>query len=213
MSLVRMTIEAEGAAAADSKPSGEGFPRWARPALGLLLPLALALAWEWVVRAGYSSGRLVPPPSVIFDTFAELAKAGELQRHAIATCLRVAAGFAIGVVASLLGVAGGELLIPTLILMFGVDIKLAGSLSLAISLPTMLVGFGRYSRDASFAVLARNGRFVAAIGPTAAEVNVSCDKRRFRSQVEQTEVSQSFLLLINTEEQQSALIFEQLFSF
>jgi uncharacterized protein len=51
----------------------------------------------------------------------------------------VAAGFGIGVVASLLGVAGGELLIPTLILLFGADIKLAGSLSLAVSLPTMLV--------------------------------------------------------------------------
>jgi uncharacterized protein len=75
----------------------------------------------------------------------------------------LAAGFAIGVVVSLLGVAGGELLIPTLILMFGVDIKLAGSLSLAISLPTMLVGFGRYSRDSTFAVLARNGRFAAAM--------------------------------------------------
>jgi uncharacterized membrane protein YfcA len=53
----------------------------------------------------------------------------------------VAAGMAIGVVAALLGVAGGELLIPTLILLFGADIKLAGSLSLAVSLPTMLVGF------------------------------------------------------------------------
>ena len=41
------------------------------------------------------------------------------------------AGFAIGVVAALLGVAGGELLIPTLVLLFGVDIKLAGSLSLS----------------------------------------------------------------------------------
>ena len=73
------------------------------------------------------------------------------------------AGFAIGVVASLLGVAGGELLIPTLILLFGCDVKLAGSLSLAVSLPTMLVGFTRYSRDRSFAVLAANGRFVAAM--------------------------------------------------
>ncbi len=44
-----------------------------------------------------------------------------------------AAGFAIGVVAALLGVAGGELLIPTLVILFGVDIKLAGSLSLAVS--------------------------------------------------------------------------------
>jgi uncharacterized membrane protein YfcA len=72
----------------------------------------------------------------------------------------VAAGFLIGIVAALLGVAGGELLIPTLVLLFGVDIKLAGSLSLAVSLPTMLVGFARYSRDRSFVVLAENRRFV-----------------------------------------------------
>jgi uncharacterized membrane protein YfcA len=72
----------------------------------------------------------------------------------------VAAGFAIGIVAALLGVAGGELLIPTLVLLFGVDIKLAGSLSLAVSLPTMLVGFARYSRDRSFIVLTQNRRFV-----------------------------------------------------
>ena len=72
-------------------------------------------------------------------------------------------GFGIGVVASLLGVAGGELLIPTLVLLFGADIKLAGSLSLAVSLPTMLVGFTRYSRDRSFAVLGRNRGFVLAM--------------------------------------------------
>lgn len=46
----------------------------------------------------------------------------------------VIAGFVIGIVASLMGVAGGELLIPTLILLFGADVKLAGSLSLAVSL-------------------------------------------------------------------------------
>jgi uncharacterized membrane protein YfcA len=72
----------------------------------------------------------------------------------------VLAGFGIGIAAALLGVAGGELLIPTLLLLFGVDIKLAGSLSLAVSLPTMIVGFTRYSRDRSFAVLGENKRFV-----------------------------------------------------
>lgn len=72
----------------------------------------------------------------------------------------VAAGFGIGVVASLLGVAGGELLIPTLVLLFDADIKLAGSLSLAVSLPTMLTGFTRYSKDQSFAVLGQNRGFV-----------------------------------------------------
>jgi len=72
----------------------------------------------------------------------------------------VTAGFIIGIVAALLGVAGGELLIPTLVLLFGADIKLAGSLSLAVSLPTMLVGFAHYSRDRSFLVLAENRRFM-----------------------------------------------------
>jgi uncharacterized membrane protein YfcA len=59
----------------------------------------------------------------------------------------VLAGIGIGVVAALMDVAGGELLIPTIVLLFAVDIKIAGSLSLAISLPTMLVAFARYSRD------------------------------------------------------------------
>ena len=72
----------------------------------------------------------------------------------------VVAGFIIGVIAALLGVAGGEFLIPTLVLLFGVDIKLAGSLSLAVSLPTMLVGFARYSRDQNFAVLGQNWMFL-----------------------------------------------------
>ena len=63
----------------------------------------LAVLWEFAVRAGLASGRLVPPPSVIFATFGELAQTGELQRHALATCLRVAAGFGIGVVAGTLG--------------------------------------------------------------------------------------------------------------
>ncbi len=72
----------------------------------------------------------------------------------------VVAGFGIGVVASLLGVAGGELLIPTIILLFGADVKLAGSLSLAVSLPTMLMGFTRYNRDAAFSVLSRNRVFL-----------------------------------------------------
>ncbi len=72
----------------------------------------------------------------------------------------VLAGVGIGIVAALLGVAGGELLIPTLVLLFGADIKLAGSLSLAVSLPTMLVGFARYSRDRSFVVLGENRGFV-----------------------------------------------------
>lgn len=72
----------------------------------------------------------------------------------------VVAGAAIGIVAAIMGVAGGELLIPTIVLLYGIDIKVAGSLSLAVSLPTMLVAFARYSQDKSFDVLAQNKTFV-----------------------------------------------------
>jgi uncharacterized membrane protein YfcA len=78
---------------------------------------------------------------------------------ALQTVAGILAGFAIGVIAAFLGVAGGELLIPALVILFSVDIKLAGSLSLAISLPTMIVGFARYSRDRSFSVLRSHPRF------------------------------------------------------
>ncbi|MFC7494263.1 MULTISPECIES: sulfite exporter TauE/SafE family protein [unclassified Nocardioides] len=75
----------------------------------------------------------------------------------------IVAGVAIGIVAALMGVAGGELLIPTIVLLYAVDIKVAGSLSLAVSLPTMLVAFARYSRDQSFSVLAANKNFLFAM--------------------------------------------------
>ncbi|MFD7495866.1 TSUP family transporter [Streptomyces sp. NPDC059832] len=69
------------------------------------------------------------------------------------------AGFGIGAVAAITGVAGGELLIPTLVLLFGEGIKAAGSLSLLVSLLTMLAAFALYSRDGSLAVLGINLRF------------------------------------------------------
>ncbi len=75
----------------------------------------------------------------------------------------VLAGPGIGVVAAVMGVAGGELLIPTVVLLDGVDVELAGSLSLLVSLPTMVVAFLRYSRDRAFGVLQRNARFVVAM--------------------------------------------------
>ena len=90
----------------------------------------------------------------------DTAASGAVLTGATQMVVGVVAGFGIGVVASLMGVAGGELLIPTLVLLFGIDVKLAGSLSLAVSLPTMLMGFARYSQDQSFGVLARNRPFV-----------------------------------------------------
>lgn len=81
----------------------------------------------------------------------------------------VLAGPGTGVVAAVLGVAGSELLIPTVVLLYGVDAEFAGSLSLLVSPPTMVVAFLRYSRDQAFGVLRRNARFVVpvAVGPVA----------------------------------------------
>jgi sulfonate transport system permease protein len=107
MSLVGMTIVAEGSPARERSAS----PRWARlmrPALGLVLPVVLAGSWEIIVRMGWASGRLAPPPSVIFTTFIDLARTGELQRDTLVTLARVAAGFGFGVAAAtMLGAAAG----------------------------------------------------------------------------------------------------------
>jgi sulfonate transport system permease protein len=97
MSLITMTVRAE-TATAPSDASKRRLARLARPVLGLLLPVSLAVLWEIAVRMGLSNGRQVPPPSVIFDTFVELARTGELQLHTLATLWRVAAGFVCGVI-------------------------------------------------------------------------------------------------------------------
>ena len=70
------------------------------------------------------------------------------------------AGLAIGAVSSLLGVAGGELIIPTIVLLFTVDIKLAGSLSLAISAPTILMGLYRYQQQRQLADVFKDRVFI-----------------------------------------------------
>lgn len=134
-----------------------------------LLAGSLAGAWfgaGWATRL--KSGMLYRIMAVLLGMIAVVLLVGHdasgtgrpLLEGAAQLAAGVAAGVVIGVVASLLGVAGGELLIPSLVLLFGCDIKLAGSLSLAVSLPTMLMGFTRYSRDRSFAVLGRNKLFV-----------------------------------------------------
>jgi sulfonate transport system permease protein len=108
MSLIQMSVAVEPAAEEQAKSGKSGLARWTRPALGLLLPLVLALGWELVVRAGLGSGRLVPPPSRIYAEFDELARSGELLRHVIATLLRVVAGFGLGTLAgTLLGAVAG----------------------------------------------------------------------------------------------------------
>lgn len=60
-------------------------------------------------------------------------------------------GLGIGTISSLLGVAGGEVIIPTLVIGYGVPVGLAGTLSLMISLLTIIVGMLRHWRAGAFA--------------------------------------------------------------
>jgi sulfonate transport system permease protein len=134
MSLVAMTVVAEGTSGRDSTGASPAATeqaaaiscsrKWAHlywPVLGLILPVTAAVAWELIVRFGWASGRLVPPPSVVFATFVDLAKNGDLQRDTLVTLGRVTAGFGFGVAAAtVIGAAAGysplirRLLDPTL---------------------------------------------------------------------------------------------------
>jgi sulfonate transport system permease protein len=108
MSFVSMTIVAGQVTPEQRKATRDRVARWSRPMLGLALPVGLAVVWEIIVRLGFSDGRLVPPPSRIYQEFAELAQSGELLRHVIATLLRVTVGFGFGTVAgTLLGAIAG----------------------------------------------------------------------------------------------------------
>jgi uncharacterized protein len=73
--------------------------------------------------------------------------------------LGAAAGVAIGLASSLLGVAGGELIIPTLVFGFGMDIKAAGTASLLVSLPTVAVGVMRFRAQGAY----RDGAMLAGL--------------------------------------------------
>ncbi len=66
---------------------------------GFVLPVVLAILWEWLVAAGIANGRLMPPPSVVGRTLWGLAASGELLTHAGATLWRVGAGFGLGALA------------------------------------------------------------------------------------------------------------------
>ena len=98
------------------------------------------------------------------------------------------AGFLIGILGGLIGLGGAEFRLPVLIAVFGFIALEAVIMNKAVSLilvasalafrglaipfdtvlstwpfPTMLVGFARYSRDQSFAVLGRNRPFLIAM--------------------------------------------------
>jgi uncharacterized membrane protein YfcA len=106
-----------------------------------------------------SIGLLLIVESVVPWTSARLS-VGPIVEGAVAAL----AGVIVGAVRTILGVAGGELIIPTLLLLFGVPIKVAGTTSLLISIPTMLVGLARHRAQGAFQGVAEVRRIVMPMG-------------------------------------------------
>ena len=150
-------------------PAADLAAHW--PVVANLLAGSLVGAWigaTWAVRMRSASlYRVLALLLVVIAVVLAATHTGVLAPPALPPGARVVAGVVagavIGVVAALMGVAGGELLIPTIVLLHGVDVTTAGSLSLVVSLPTMVVAFTRYSRDAAFAVLRANTGFVVVM--------------------------------------------------
>lgn len=64
--------------------------------------------------------------------------------HILRAVVGLIAGVIVGAISSLLGVAGGEFIIPILIFAFAADIKTAGTASVLISTPIVLAGVARH---------------------------------------------------------------------
>ncbi len=150
-------------------PLAEVAAEW--PAVVNLLVGSLAGAWvgaSWATRMATATlYRVLAVLLVLIAVVFTAERVGTLPTVDLPIGVQlvggVVLGFGIGLVAALMGVAGGELLIPTFVLLYATDTKLAGSLSLLVSLPTMLVAFLRYSRDQAFGVLGENRSFVVAM--------------------------------------------------
>lgn len=130
------------------------------PAVLGMLAGAMAAAWVgagWLRRASDRLlGRLILALLVALGLvlIAEglfVAEPHRLVGEGVIPTVLVAAvcGVGIGLVSSLLGVAGGELIIPAFVLLFGVDVKLAGSMSMLVGMPTIAVGLARHFGPAS----------------------------------------------------------------
>jgi len=90
--------------AEDAAPAGQPAalpPRWRSRLKGLVVPVAILVLLEIVVRIGWVQSYQMPAPSEIFTTLTDLAD-GALWKHISASLLRVLSGFGIGASLALL---------------------------------------------------------------------------------------------------------------
>ncbi|MFP3714487.1 ABC transporter permease [Puerhibacterium sp. TATVAM-FAB25] len=88
---------------------------------GLVVPVLLLAAWQWVTAAGLVPAYQLPGPVAVWDAAVDLLQRGELGHHVAISTQRVLVGFAIGAliglaVAAVVGLsrAGDVLLSPML---------------------------------------------------------------------------------------------------
>jgi sulfonate transport system permease protein len=76
--------------------------------IGLLVPLILLIAWVLVTRYELFSAQLLPPPKMLFETWLDMQRSGELADNMKVSLVRVVLGFLLGAVTGfLLGTAMG----------------------------------------------------------------------------------------------------------
>jgi uncharacterized membrane protein YfcA len=119
---------------------------------GSLIGAWIGATWATRMRSATIYRVLAALPVLIAAVLAwsQIGQPGPLTVQPVPRAIiGVLAGVGIGVVAALMGVAGGELLIPTIVLLFAVDIEIAGRLSLAISrkLQRLSARLGRVPRS------------------------------------------------------------------
>lgn len=146
------------------------------PDLASLWPEILAVMAGAVVAAWFGTGLLarlsvgtltrliagllaVVAVVLLAEAALGLDAGGGLPAGPLRPIVGVLAGLGIGLISSLLGVAGGEFIIPTMMLAFGADVRTAGTASLLISLPTVAVGVLRYQRQGAY----RDSALLAAV--------------------------------------------------
>lgn len=69
--------------------------------LGMILPAALLLLWQWASTNGSYSQSQLPTPSAVFSALVELVERGTYWTHVAISLQRVLIGFAIGATAGL----------------------------------------------------------------------------------------------------------------
>jgi sulfonate transport system permease protein len=69
--------------------------------LALIIPSLIIVAMETVARFELTTNQLFVPPKIIFETFGDLLKGGDLLRNLAVSTLRVTIGFLIGALAGL----------------------------------------------------------------------------------------------------------------